>query len=374
MNNKLMFFKNAKRKLNKSIFDIFTSLRDLISFNLVNYPTKFKQTLFYKTLILSFLNKIIFIFNYQIITKKRALRDFPVSSKGSIFKNPLYIGEDKSNFYLRIYNDTRKNSVVNNIDELQNLSLEIIKGERKTNSCIYKNVQDSLIPISGKNIKITKFSKSKQNQIVYGSEDKFNYFFCPKNSSIKLESKSDFILGDPLFFNQKKETKNDLVVLLFIDGLADYEILGYESLSQIMPNTSKFFEVGYEFKNHFANSEWTFPSFANIFTGLYTQKHGLFHPWSKKALPKNIETIAELFKKNGYLTFQSGGNKMINPSFGYSRGFDRNIYQREMNAIQTIENFIENQNTFSERSTFSFLKLLDLRHDLGYINHISNSI
>lgn len=369
-----MFLKNAKSKLNKSIFDIFTSFSDLTSFKLINYPTKFKQILFCKSLIFSFLNKIFFIFNYQQITKKRALRDFPVSRKGSIFNNPLYFGEEKSNFFIRIYNDTRKNSIANNIDELQNLSLEIIKGERKINSCIYKNVQDSLIPISGQNIKITNFSKPNRNQIIYNSQDKFNYFFCPKNTSIKLDSKSDFILGNPLFFNQKKETKNDLVILLFIDGLADYEILGYESLSQIMPNTHKYFEVGYEFKNNFANSEWTFPSFANIFTGLYTQKHGLFHPWSQKALPHNIDTIAERFSDNGYLTFQSGGNKMINPSFGYSRGFDRNIYQREMNAIQTIENFIENQNTFSERSTFSFLKLLDLRHDLGYINHISNSI
>ena len=82
-----------------------------------------------------------------------------------------------------------------------------------------------------------------------------------------------------------------------------------------MPNTHKFFEVGYEFKNNFANSEWTFPSFANIFTGSYTQKHRLFDAWSKKALPKDLDTLAELFQKNGYLTFQSGGNRMSNPSF-----------------------------------------------------------
>ena len=65
---------------------------------------------------------------------------------------------------------------------------------------------------------------------------------------------------------------------------------------------------------------------------------------------------------------------MINPSFGYARGFDRNIYQRSMGAMQTIENFIENQNTFSDRSTFSFLKLLDLKGDVGYIKNIENSI
>ena len=48
------------------------------------------------------------------------------------------------------------------------------------------------------------------------------------------------------------------------------------------------------------------------------------------------------------------------------------FYQRDMDVMQTIENFIENQNTFPERSTFSFLKLLDLKE--GLVNHISNSI
>ncbi len=369
-----MFLKNAKSKLFISLLNSFTKLSNFISLKLINYPIKLNEINFFKSLLFIILNKLFFVINYKLISKKRALRDFPVSNKGNIFYQPLYIGEDKSNFYMRIYKDTRKNSITNDIDDLQNLSLEIIKGERKKNSCIFKNDDDSLIPIAGEKVSIIEQGQTNQYPIIINSPDKFNYFFCQKNKSVKVDSQREFIIGNPLFLKQNKETKNDLVILLFIDGLADYKILGFERLSQLMPNTSKFFEVGYEFKNNYANSEWTFPSFANIFTGLYTQKHGLFDAWSKKALPKDIDTIAEVFQKNGYLTFQSGGNRMINPSIGYARGFDRNIYQRNMDAMQTIENFIENQNTFSERSTFSFLKLLDLKGDLGYIKHISNSI
>ena len=368
-----MNIKKIKSKLNKSLFDIFTSLNEFALINLVHYPTKFKEILFFKSLVLTIFNKIFFIFDYQSIAKKEFLRTFPIFLKGNIFNKPLHFGNDKSEFFIRLHSDSRKHPITNNLDDLQNLSLEIIKGEKKNGSFVLNNKDESLIPISGEKVKITELNKINQKPIIYETKNKFSYFFGSKDSSIKLDSKNEFIIGNPLPLKQKKETKNDLVILLFIDGLVDYEILGFKSLSEIMPNTQKFFEVGYEFKNHFTNSEWTMPSFANIFTGLYTQKHGLFHPWSKKGLPKDIDTIAELFSKNGYLTFQSGGNRMINPSFGYSRGFDRNLYQREMSAIQTIENFIENQNTFSERSTFSFLKFLDLHHDLGYINHISNS-
>tara|TARA_B100000886_G_scaffold315224_1_gene253050 strand:+ start:1065 stop:2828 length:1764 start_codon:yes stop_codon:yes gene_type:complete len=373
IDNIFMFIKKTKNKLNRSIFDIFTLFKEFALLNLIHYPTKFKDIFFFKSLVLTIFNKISFIFNYQSIAKKEFLRTFPVSLKGNIFQNPLYFGKDKSDFFIRIHTDSRRYSITNNVDDLQNLSLEIIKGEKKISSFVLKNEDESLIPISGEKVKITELNKINQKTIIYETKNKFSYFFGAKDSIIELDSKKDFIIGNPLLLKQKKETKNDLVILLFIDGLVDYEILGFKSLSEIMPNTHNFFDVGYEFKNNFANSEWTMPSFANIFTGLYTQKHGLFHPWSKKGLPKDIDTIAELFSKNGYLTFQSGGNRMINPSFGYSRGFDRNLYQREMNAIQTIENFIENQNTFSERSTFSFLKLLDLHHDLGYLNHISNT-
>lgn len=368
-----MIIKKAKNKLNRSIFDFFTFFSKFALLNLIHYPTKFKDIFFLKSLVLTIFNKISFIFNYKSIAKKEFLRTFPVSLKGNIFQNPLYFGKDKSNFFMRIHSDSRRYPITNNVDDLQNLPLEIIKGEKKNATFVLKNKDESLIPISGEKVKITELNKTDQKTIIYETKNKFNYFFGAKDSSIKLDSENDFIVGNPLPLKQKKETKNDLVILLFIDGLVDYEILGFKSLSEIMPNTHNFFDVGYEFKNNFTNSEWTMPSFANIFTGLYTQKHGLFHPWSQKGLPKDVDTIAELFSKNGYLTFQSGGNRMINPSFGYSRGFDRNLYQREMNAMQTIENFIENQNTFSKRSTFSFLKLLDLHHDLGYINHISNT-
>tara|TARA_Y100001978_G_C23697809_1_gene438702 strand:+ start:101 stop:1843 length:1743 start_codon:yes stop_codon:yes gene_type:complete len=369
-----MFLKNLKIKLNQSLLDIFKSLKDFTLSNLINYPTKFIDICFYKSFLLTFLNKVIFIIDYKLVSRKKFLRNFPVSKNGNIFNNPLYFDRDKSDFHIRIYSDTRRHPIITNIDDLQNLSLEIIRGEKKINSSIFNNKIESLIPISGEKVIITKLNETNQKPIIYNSKNKFKYFYCSQDSIIRINSKNSFLIGEPLLLRQKKETKKDLVILLFIDGLADYEILGFKSLSQVMPNTYNFFDVGYEFKNNFANSEWTMPSFANIFTGLYTQNHGLFHPWSQKGLPKNNKTIAEIFSQSGYLTFQSGGNRMINPSFGYSRGFDRNIYQREMNAIQTIENFIENQNTFSERSTFSFLKFFDLHHDLGYITHISNSI
>ena len=130
-----MFLKHTKSKLTISLFNTFTTLSKFITLKLLNYPTKFNEILFLKSLFYTFLNRIFFIVEYKRISKKRALRDFPVSKKGSIFDLPLFIGEEKSNFYMRIYKDTRKNFIANNMNDLQNISLEIVKGEKKFNSC-----------------------------------------------------------------------------------------------------------------------------------------------------------------------------------------------------------------------------------------------
>ena len=97
-----MFLKDAKRRLTTTLFNSFTSLSNLISLKLLNYPTRFNEILFFKSLVFIFLNKVFFVLNYKRISRRSALRSFPVTNRGNIFNHPLYIAEDKSNFYMRI--------------------------------------------------------------------------------------------------------------------------------------------------------------------------------------------------------------------------------------------------------------------------------
>ena len=110
-----MFLKDTKSKLTISLLNIFTSFTKYVTLKLLNYPTKFNQIVFFKSFLFTCLNKIFFVIDYKRISTKRALRDFPVSKRGSIFDHPLFIGDEKSNFYMRIYKDTRKSYIANKI-------------------------------------------------------------------------------------------------------------------------------------------------------------------------------------------------------------------------------------------------------------------
>ena len=94
--------------------------------------------------------------------------------------------------------------------------------------------------------------------------NRFIAFREEANTNIELNSKEKFFVSKPIALDQKIKHKRKLVLFLFVDGLADRSILGIESLSQYMPNTARFFERGFDFRNHHVNSEWTLPSFASI--------------------------------------------------------------------------------------------------------------
>ena len=59
------------------------------------------------------------------------------------------------------------------------------------------------------------------------------------------------------------------------------------NINKLIPNTINFFKAGLTFENCFANSEWTLPSVASLFTGKYTHKSKIFHPRYIKAFDSN---------------------------------------------------------------------------------------
>ena len=180
INNFYMLINKTKNKLNKSLFDFFKSLKDFTLLNLINYPTKFKDILFCQSFLLNIFSKIFFIFDYQFIAKKDFLRNFPISSKGNIFNRPLYIGKDKSDLFIRLYSDIRRYPITNNLDDVLDLSLEIIKGKKAFSSFVLKNKEESLIPISGKKVRISELNKINKKPIIYDTNNKFSYFFVLK--------------------------------------------------------------------------------------------------------------------------------------------------------------------------------------------------
>jgi len=83
------------------------------------------------------------------------------------------------------------------------------------------------------------------------------------------------------------------------------------------------------FERHYVQGDWTKPSTASLFTGLYVYQHRValgLEPlktayWSQ-TLPEREVTLAERFSEQGYFTF--GGTRIphLLPEYGFDQGFE----------------------------------------------------
>ena len=67
--------------------------------------------------------------------------------------------------------------------------------------------------------------------------------------------------------------------------------------------SSGIFSKGTIFNEHRANAEWTLASFPSLFSGLYTQGHGFFHPTKNdfvnfdSKLPQDFKKMLDFLEK-----------------------------------------------------------------------------
>jgi len=132
------------------------------------------------------------------------------------------------------------------------------------------------------------------------------------------------------------------VVVIAIDTLRPDHLGLYGYPSETAPFLSALGKESTVFRNAVSSSSWTAPAIASLFTGLYPTEHGVVRGFwfdqdriraeqgrgAKKtiamnALPKNVATLAEIFRAAGYRTFGLTANISIGPEIGFDRGFDR---------------------------------------------------
>lgn len=280
------------------------------------------------------------------------------------------ISLNNKDYHPRAFADSRRNiRLASNADCLK-ISSEIVSGTKYYKNIIMKFECSTLVPVypaHGSNLTINIIDENKNVLSITKVEDsdRHTWIKIPAGGQLHLESKCHFFCGNGVALKQFKETKRDLVLVLFIDGLVDRSELEIEELSDLMPNTAAFFSTGIDFRKNYANAEWTLPSVPTFMTGCYTQGHGLFHPEKTSPINSNITMISEHFQSAGYNTLNVGGNWRVSPPYGYPRGFDRTIYRNSMTASEVIQAFIENNRAFKGRSQFAFLTFFDLHHDLN---------
>jgi len=124
---------------------------------------------------------------------------------------------------------------------------------------------------------------------------------------------------------------NVLIVAFDAEQAGHVGALGYsKNTSPVQDSLAK---SGFLFTNAIAQSSWTVPSFMSFFTSLYPSEHKLTNKYTEfsqsvktisniKNLAPTVQTLAEVFQRNGYATAGFTGDAGVGAGFGYNKGFD----------------------------------------------------
>ncbi len=110
------------------------------------------------------------------------------------------------------------------------------------------------------------------------------------------------------------------VIVICLNALrADHlKIYGYGT--ETAPNITEFSESAAVFDSAAAQSHWTLPSLASLFTSRYVHSLGLYKRGDR--LSEKETTLAETLKANGYATAAFTGGLDMSGVYGLRQGFD----------------------------------------------------
>ncbi len=119
------------------------------------------------------------------------------------------------------------------------------------------------------------------------------------------------------------------VVLITVDTLrADHcSVYGYDR--ETTPFLAELARHATVFDHAYANSSWTAPSMASLFTSLPPRAHGVTTGFFRKGevtdqdyLSDDFDTLTEVLARHGYETFGVSTNAHLTASTGFAQGFD----------------------------------------------------
>ena len=117
------------------------------------------------------------------------------------------------------------------------------------------------------------------------------------------------------------------IVLLILDTQRADRLSCYGYPIELSPHLDAFSAEATQFNYAIAPAQWTLPTHASLFTGLYPPQHNMFQ--LNSVLPKSILTLAERLQIGGYLTAGFSENPLIGlANNGLQRGFNIFRYYR----------------------------------------------
>lgn len=121
------------------------------------------------------------------------------------------------------------------------------------------------------------------------------------------------------------------VLFILVDTLRADALGCYGYNRDTSPRIDAFARESVLFEEAIAQSSWTIPTVASIFTGVYPEVHRVIN--YEGVLSEKFLTLAEVFQAAGYRTGARISNILVNESHGYLQGFDdayivMDLYQR----------------------------------------------
>lgn len=116
-------------------------------------------------------------------------------------------------------------------------------------------------------------------------------------------------------------TKRPHILLIILDTMRRDRLSAYGYERTTTPELDAFAEQSTVFDRAISAAQWTIPSHASMFTGLYPTTHQLTE--ANRKLPHEVPTLAEILQANGYRTAGFCNNPLLGViDHGLQRGFD----------------------------------------------------
>lgn len=111
------------------------------------------------------------------------------------------------------------------------------------------------------------------------------------------------------------------IVLLVLDTQRVDRLSCYGNQLETSPHIDELAADSTLFRHAVSTAQWTVPSHASMFTGLYPSSHSMFH--ASSVLPASLTTLAERLRDNHYVTTAYCNNPLLGVvNNGLRRGFE----------------------------------------------------
>jgi arylsulfatase A-like enzyme len=121
-------------------------------------------------------------------------------------------------------------------------------------------------------------------------------------------------------------TRRPDVLVIVADCVGERELVRGITENPTLPNLARLTRNSLTYTRAVSPSNWTLPSHASMFTGLFPWEHDVVSDGS--IVPAEVPTFAEMARAEGYKTASFSGNPYVSDSTGLARGFDAAFWGR----------------------------------------------